>query len=100
LRTGQTYRAGPQPRHTEAEGALFKFKYAHSLDEPTIRHSGHKRAKIVEWWGPLGPGGVGVYRVMVRRKPKPVYIISYRISSRYDYSFNIFSNSSLVTNVP
>jgi hypothetical protein len=43
-------------------------------DMVKLRHSGIKRAKIVEWWGPLAPGGKQAYRVMVRRKPKPVYI--------------------------
>jgi hypothetical protein len=32
------------------------------------------KGKIVEWRGPLGPGGVQVYRVLVRRKPEPKYI--------------------------
>ena len=39
-----------------------------------IRHSGFKRGRIVELWGPLAPGGMQAYRVRVRRKPKPVYI--------------------------
>jgi hypothetical protein len=39
-----------------------------------IRHYGGQRARIVELWGPLGPGGVQVYRVRVLGKPKPVYI--------------------------
>jgi len=39
-----------------------------------IRNSGFKRGKIVELWGPLAPGGMQAYRVIVRRKPKPVYI--------------------------
>lgn len=39
-----------------------------------IRHSGFKRARIVELRGPLGPGGAEVYRVRVRRKPKPAYV--------------------------
>ena len=43
-------------------------------DMVKIRHSGRKRAKIVELRGPLGPGGTQVYRVIVRRKPSPVYI--------------------------
>ena len=30
--------------------------------------------RIVELRGPLGPGGVQVYRVLVRRKPEPKYI--------------------------
>jgi hypothetical protein len=43
-------------------------------DMVKIRYSGVERAKIVEWRGPLGPGGAQVYRLLVRRKPKPVYI--------------------------
>jgi hypothetical protein len=39
-----------------------------------IRYSGWPRAKIIELRGPLAPGGVQVYRVIVRRKPSPVYI--------------------------
>jgi hypothetical protein len=38
------------------------------------RHSGIKRALVVEEWGPLAPGGMQAYRILVRRKPKPVYI--------------------------
>ena len=30
--------------------------------------------RIVELHGPLGPGGVNIYRVRVRRKPTPKYI--------------------------
>jgi hypothetical protein len=43
-------------------------------DMVTIRHSGRGRGKIVELRGPLAPGGKQVYRVIVRRKPSPVYI--------------------------
>jgi hypothetical protein len=40
-----------------------------------IRHSGFKRARVVELRGPLGPGGAQVYRVRISRKPlKPIYI--------------------------
>lgn len=39
-----------------------------------IRNSGYGRAKIVEFRGPLGPNGTRVYRVRVRKKPKPAYI--------------------------
>jgi hypothetical protein len=39
-----------------------------------IRDSGYGRAEIVEFRGPLGPGGARVYRVLVRRKPSPAYI--------------------------
>jgi hypothetical protein len=43
-------------------------------DMVKIHYSGHKRAKIVELRGQLAPGGMHVYRVIVRRKPSPVYI--------------------------
>ena len=43
-------------------------------DMVKIHHSGRKRGKIVELRGPLGPGGKQVYRVIVRRRPSPVYI--------------------------
>jgi hypothetical protein len=39
-----------------------------------IRHTNTWRGKIVELRGPLAPGGVQVYRVILRRKPKPSYI--------------------------
>jgi hypothetical protein len=39
-----------------------------------IRHSGWPRGRIVELRGPLGPNGCQIYRVMLRRKPKPLYI--------------------------
>jgi len=43
-------------------------------DRVKIRLSGGMRGRIVELRGPLGPGGVQIYRVLVRRKPDPVYI--------------------------
>ena len=39
-----------------------------------IRNSGYGRARIVEFRGPLGPNGARVYRVLVRKKPRPAYI--------------------------
>jgi hypothetical protein len=39
-----------------------------------IRNSGYGRARIVEFRGPLGPNGSRVYRVRVRKKPRPAYI--------------------------
>jgi len=39
-----------------------------------IRNSGYHRAKIAEFLGPLGPKGARVYRVLVQRKPRRVYI--------------------------
>jgi len=47
------------------------FKVGDMVRIPTYNN---RRAKIVEWWGPLGPGGVQAYRVIVRRKPSRVYI--------------------------
>jgi hypothetical protein len=38
-----------------------------------IRDSGFGRARVVEYRGPLGPNGARVYRVQVRRKPRPAY---------------------------
>jgi hypothetical protein len=43
-------------------------------DRVRIRLSGGMRGRIVELRGPLGPGGVEIYGVRVRRKPKPLYI--------------------------
>ena len=43
-------------------------------DIVSIRGSAIKRGKIVELRGPLAPGGKQVYRVIVRRRPTPVYI--------------------------
>jgi hypothetical protein len=39
-----------------------------------IRNSGYPRAKIAEVRGPLGPKGARVYRVLVQKKPRRVYI--------------------------
>jgi hypothetical protein len=43
-------------------------------DRVKIHLSGGMRGRIVELRGPLGPGGVQIYRVLVRRKPEPKYI--------------------------
>ena len=40
----------------------------------TIRNSGYGKAKIVEYRGAIGPKGAKVYRLRVRKKPKPAYI--------------------------
>ena len=42
-------------------------------DRVKIRRSDW-RARIVEFRGPLAPGGMFVYRVRVPHKPKPIYI--------------------------
>ncbi|HEY1786187.1 MAG TPA: hypothetical protein VGG30_11580 [Pirellulales bacterium] len=39
-----------------------------------IRNSRYGRARIVEFRGPLGPNGARVYRIRVRKKPRPAYI--------------------------
>jgi hypothetical protein len=39
-----------------------------------IRDSGFHRARIAEYRGPLGPKGARVYRVLVQRKPRRMYI--------------------------
>jgi hypothetical protein len=40
----------------------------------TIRNSRYGPARIVEYRGPLGPGGARIYRVRVRGKPNPAYV--------------------------
>ena len=39
-----------------------------------ILRSGYHRALVAEYRGPLGPKGAHIYRVLVQRKPRPVYI--------------------------
>jgi hypothetical protein len=39
-----------------------------------ILNSGYHRARIAEYRGPLGPKGARVYRVLVQKKPRRVYI--------------------------
>jgi len=39
-----------------------------------IRNSGYGPARIVEYRGAIGPQGAKVYRLRVRKKPKPAYI--------------------------
>ena len=53
---------------------------ANKADEPfklgdrvEIRHS-DLRGRIVELRGALGPGGVNIFRVRFRRKPRPAYV--------------------------
>lgn len=43
-------------------------------DRVTIRHASGLQGRVVELRGPLGPGGALVYRVEVRKKPKPSYV--------------------------
>jgi hypothetical protein len=42
-------------------------------DRVRIRYS-EFRGRIVEERGPLGPGGILIYRVRIPHKPKPIYI--------------------------
>jgi len=39
-----------------------------------IVNSGYHRAKVAEYRGPLGPKGAHIYRVLVQRKPRRMYI--------------------------
>ncbi len=39
-----------------------------------IVNSGYNRAKVAEDRGLLGPKGARVYRVLVQKRPRPVYI--------------------------
>ncbi len=43
-------------------------------DRVKIRHAGGKIGRVAELRGPLGPGGMAVYRVLVGRKPHRTYI--------------------------
>ncbi|HEX5271073.1 MAG TPA: hypothetical protein VFW33_11320 [Gemmataceae bacterium] len=43
-------------------------------DRVTVRHWPEWRGRIVELRGPLGPGGVQIYRVRFPGEPKPDYI--------------------------
>jgi hypothetical protein len=39
-----------------------------------VRNSGYSHAWITEYLGPPGPKGARIYRVLVQKKPRPVYI--------------------------
>ena len=39
-----------------------------------VRNSGYRRARVVEFRGPLGPKGARVYRIQVSKKPRPAYL--------------------------
>jgi hypothetical protein len=43
-------------------------------DRVKILHASEVYGRVVELRGPLGPGGAQVYRIMVRKKPKPSYV--------------------------
>ncbi len=42
-------------------------------DRVKIRLSGGMRGRIVEWRGPLGPGGAQIYRVRIYGRQEPTY---------------------------
>lgn len=39
-----------------------------------ILNAGYHRARIAEVLGPLGPKGARVHRILVQKKPRPMYI--------------------------
>ena len=39
-----------------------------------VLNSGFQRATIAEYRGPLGPGGIRIYRVQVQRKPRRMFV--------------------------
>ena len=39
-----------------------------------IRNTRYGPVEVVEFRGPLGPGGARIYRIRVRKKPRPAYI--------------------------
>jgi hypothetical protein len=43
-------------------------------DRVRILRSDDWRGRIVEFRGPLGPGGTLIYRVRIPHKPKPIFI--------------------------
>jgi len=43
-------------------------------DRVTVRHFPNWRGRIVELRGPLGPGGMQIYGIRIREKPKSAYI--------------------------
>ena len=43
-------------------------------DRVKIKYYPDLRARIVELRGPLGPGGVQIYRVRIQRKPKSSFV--------------------------
>ena len=43
-------------------------------DRVKIIGGGGLTGRIVELRGPLGPGGIQIYRLLLRKKPRPAYI--------------------------
>jgi len=39
-------------------------------DRVKIRHSNGRIGRVIELRGPLGPGGIAIYRVLIGRKPR------------------------------
>lgn len=55
--------------HLESEGPEFRYG-----DRVLIKHFGGRIGRITELRGPLGPGGVPVYRILYQKKPSVRYI--------------------------
>ena len=53
----------------QENGPRFKLR-----DRVKILHSAYGPAEVWELRGPLGPEGAQVYRLRVRKKPRPAYI--------------------------
>lgn len=51
-----------------------KFGNVKRGDRVKIISGGGLTGRIVELRGPLGPNGMQVYRVLLRKKPKPAYV--------------------------
>lgn len=51
------------------EAAVFKLG-----DRVKIQSGAGHVGRVVELRGPLGPKGMQVYRVLLRKKPKPAYV--------------------------
>jgi hypothetical protein len=54
--------------------ATTKFDNIKRGDRVKIISGGGLTGRIVELRGPLGPNGMQVYRVLLRKKPKPTYV--------------------------
>ncbi len=60
----------PKPEKMEADNN-HPFKLGEIVE---IRYSNGQRGRIVELRGALGPKGANVYRIRLRRRPKPTYV--------------------------
>lgn len=57
------------PQAAKKPAATFRLR-----DRVVIKHSAGMKGEVIELRGPLGPGGVAVYRVMLQRLPTLEYI--------------------------